>query len=148
MAVSDWAGYLMATINGSGTVIKTFPDKYIKLDSFEVTPNQREEIKAYRDDDSRNLHRVTASGRKNKIAFITRPDLHLSEVYEIDSFFIEGETSAGSTAERKVRLKYWNQEDYQYKTGYFYRPNHPYKYKKISNSDIQFDEIGYELIEY
>ena len=145
MAVQDWEGYLFATINENGQIIQRFPDKYIKLDSFEVTPNQREEIKAYRDDYSRNLHRVTAPGTKSKIAFITRPDLHLSEVYEIDSFFTTAEIVE---LERKVRLKYWNQEDYQYKTGYFYRPNHPYKYKKISDSDIQFDEIGFELIEY
>ena len=145
MAVNDWAGYLFATIDGNGTIIKKFPDKYIKLDSYEVTPDQREEVKAYRDDYTRDLHRVTATGKKNKIAFITRADLHLAEVNEIDTFFTASETSA---LERKVRLKYWNQEEYVYKTGYFYRPNKPYKMKKISDTDIQFDEIGYELIEY
>ena len=145
MAVQDWEGYLFATINGNGQIIQKFPDKYIKLDSFEVTPNQREEVKAYRDDYTRNLHRVTAQGTKNKIAFITRPDLRLAEVYEIDYFFKSAESSA---LERKVRLKYWNQEDYVYEIGDFYRPNKSYKYKKISDNDIQFDEIGYELIEY
>jgi len=145
MAVNTWEGYLFASIDGSGNIIQKFPDKYIALESYEVTPNQREEIKAYRDDYTRNLTRVTATGMKNKITFITRENLHLNEIYEVDTFFTSAEVNA---TERKIRLKYWNQEDYAYTTGYFYRPNKSYKMRKISNTDIIYDKVGYELIEY
>ena len=45
----NWQGFLFKATQ-SGDV---FPDKYINYESYDTTPNQREEIKAYRDDNSR-----------------------------------------------------------------------------------------------
>ena len=50
------------------------PNSYLKLDSGNTsTPNQREEIKAVRDDYSRKLTRVTANGQITKFSLVFRP---------------------------------------------------------------------------
>lgn len=132
-------GYLLKSGND------IFPHKYIDYSSWESTPNQREEIKAYRDDNTRNLTRVTAAGRKTAITFKTRDNLTLAEKMEIQNFFTSHETNA---AERKVPLTFWNDESNSYKTGYFYRPNTKFQIKSISGKDITYAAIQIDLVEY
>lgn len=132
-------GYLLKSAK------KIFPHKYIDYSSWDSTPNQREEIKAYRDDNTRNLTRVTAAGRKTAITFKTRDNLTLAEKKEIQNFFTESETDA---AERKIQLTFWNDEDNAYKTGYFYRPNTKFQIKSISGNDIVYGSIQIDLVEY
>lgn len=127
------------------TVYLTFPHKYIALDSWSTTPNQREEIKAYRDDNSRNLHRVTAAGRKTAIKFTTRPYLTLAEKQEIQTFFTSHETSA---AERKIEILFWNEESNSYKSGFFYRPNMEFKIFQIWADTIKYKAFEFNLVEY
>jgi hypothetical protein len=115
-------GYLLKSGND------IFPHKYIEFSSWDSTPNQREEIKAYRDDNTRNLTRVTAAGRKTAIAFKTRDNLTLAEKQEIQNFFTSHETNA---AERKIPLTFWNDESNSYMTGDFYRPNIKFPIKTI-----------------
>lgn len=133
-----------------------FPHKYIVIDSWKSTPNQREEIRAYRDDNTRNLTRVTAAGKKTKISFTTRPKLHLAEKMEIQNFFTSGEYHSGEsggdpvvTAEqRKIFLTYWNDETNEYKNGYFYRPNMEFSIYKITENDIIYNPMEFQLVEY
>lgn len=144
---SNWQGYLFKKTEQVGTTVVDvkFPDKYIALESWDSTPNQREEIKAYRDDNTRNLTRITAQGKKSTFSFKTRKYLHLAEKMEIQNFFTSSETDPN---QRKIQLTYWNEEDNKYKTGDFYRPNMKFKIYKISNDDIIYDEMSFELIEY
>ena len=132
-------GYLLKSGND------IFPHKYIEFSSWESTPNQREEIKAYRDDNTRNLTRVTAAGRKTAIAFKTRDNLTLDEKKEIQKFFTDHETNK---AERKLPLTFWNDEDNTYKTGYFYRPNLKFPIKSISGNNIVYGSVQIDLVEY
>ena len=148
---SNWQGYLFKKTEQVGTTVVDvkFPDKYIALESWDSTPNQREEIKAYRDDNTRNLTRITAQGKKSTFSFKTRKYLHLAEKMEIQKFFTDGEQQTGGDPnQRKIQLTYWNEEDNAYKTSYFYRPNMKFKIYKISNDDIIYDEMSFELIEY
>jgi len=139
--MSNWKGYLLkATATG-----KKFPDKYIALESYSSEPNHREEIKAYRDDNTRNLTRVTAQGTKSSISFTTRDGLHLAEKQEIQKFFTDAESIA---LERKIHLEYWNDESNSYRTGDFYRPDIKFEMKKISDDDIVYKAITISLIEY
>ena len=140
-----------------------FPSGYIKYDSYDCTPNQREELKAYREDNSRALVRITADGMKTKITFSTRENLHKVDKEAIQSFFTTAEQAESDSAtalkQRKVQLTYWNDEENIYKTSYFYIPNIKFKVNHInptssvdSNNnviyDIIYDSIDMELIEY
>lgn len=132
-------GYLLK----SGGV--EFPHQYIELGSWSTNPDQREEIKAYRDDNTRELTRVTASGKKSVIKFTTRPRLHLAEKQAIQSFFTSHETNQ---TERKIPLQFWNDETNDYDSGEFYRPNMEFKIIKITDNDIIYDSMQFELVEY
>lgn len=143
----SWQGYLIKkTVTvGTSTVDVVFPDKYIALESWESTPNQREEIKAYRDDNTRDLTRITAQGKKSVFKFKTRNYLHLAEKQEIQNFFTSSESDPN---QRKIYLTIWNEENNDYMSAYFYRPNMKFQIYKITNTDIIYKEFQFELIEY
>lgn len=136
---TNFQGYLFKSGND------IFPLKYILYESWETTPNQREEIKAYRDDNTRNLTRVTAAGKKSKITFSIRDNISLEDKIIIQTFFTSHEVNA---EERKIQITYWNDEENTYKTGYFYRPNATFKISHITDDTIFYKGIKIELIEY
>ena len=146
-----FAGYLLkySYTSGSRTIDVIFPHNYIQLESWKSTPNQREEIRAYRDENTRNLTRVTASGKKSIFSFKTRPNLHLAEKQAIQTFFTQGEIRTGGDAnERKIKLTFWNEETNDYQTGWFYRPNMEFPIIKITNSDIIYGALDFSFVEY
>jgi len=139
--MSDWNGYFIkATETG-----EIFPNEYIAWESYESEPNHREEIKAYRDDNTRDLTRITAEGTKTSLTFNTRANLHLEDKMAIQNFFTSAESSA---LERKINLQYWNDEDNTYHTADFYRPDIKFQIKKITSNDIIYKEITIDLVEY
>lgn len=139
--MSDWRGYFIkATSTG-----QIFPNEYIAWESYESEPNHREEIKAYRDDNTRDLTRVTAEGTKTSLAFTTRANLHLEDKIAIQDFFTDAESNH---LERKINLEYWNDEDNTYHTADFYRPDIKFQIKKITSNDIIYKELKLDLIEY
>lgn len=126
-----------------------FPLNYIQWDTYESTPNQREEIKAYRDDNTRNLTRVTAQGKKSVIKFKTRDRLHLDDKMFIQKWFGDAEEPTQEAHEqRKVEIEFWDDEENIYKTGYFYRPNMKFQIVHLTDTDIIYKELQFELIEY
>jgi hypothetical protein len=137
---TNWKGYYIKTVK-TGLI---FPMKYIKEKSYSATPNQREELEAYRDDNTRNLTRVTADGMKSTFLFNTRP-LWLEDVIEIQKFFTDAEVDA---KQRKIQLVYWNDETYSYKTGYFYRPNMDFKQLYATEKSIKYDSLELKFVEY
>ena len=138
-------GYLFASCDANFKVKRVFPNKYIQFNSWSSTPNQREEIKAYRDDNTRNLTRVTAAGKKSVFSFKVRSPLHLAEKIDIQNFFTSAEIDKD---QRKVNLRFWDDENNEYKTGTFYRPNTPFPIMKITENDIVYGELTIECIEY
>lgn len=138
-------GYLFASCDVNFKVKKTFPNKYIQFNSWSSTPNQREELKAYRDDNTRNLTRITAAGKKSVFSFKVRSNLHLADKMEIQKFFTDAEIDH---EQRKVNLKFWDDENNEYKTGTFYRPNMQFPIVKITDDDIVYGDLTIECIEY
>lgn len=136
-----FSGYLLKAV-ATNTV---FPNEYIKFSSWNSTPDQREELKAYRDDNTRDLTRITASGKKSIFSFTTRDGLHLSDKQAVQAFFYNAEVDHD---QRKVQLEFWNDETNSYDTGYFYRPNMPFPIKRLTEDDIIYGELNIELIEY
>lgn len=141
----NFAGYLFASCNANFTVKQIFPNKYIQYNSWTSTPNQREEIKAYRDDNTRNLTRVTAAGKKSVFSFKVRSPLHLEDKILIQRFFEDAEIDH---EQRKVNLQFWDDEKNEYRTGTFYRPNMQFPITKITEDDIIYGELTIECIEY
>lgn len=143
---TNFAGYLLrATGAGNSASAKKFLNKYIDAGSWECTPDQREEIKAYRDDNTRNLTRVTAAGTKSTISFETRENLHLADKQAFLDYFYDNESDH---LQRKIHLEFWNDETNNYDEGDFYRPNMPFKIKKITDNDIIYDSLKLEFVEY
>ena len=140
-----FAGYLFASCDANFKIKQVFPNKYIQFNSWSSTPNQREEIKAYRDDNTRNLTRVTAAGKKSVFPFKVRNNLHLDDKMEIQRFFTSAEVDAD---QRKVNLMFWDDENNEYQTGTFYRPNMKFPIVKITDDDIIYGDLTIECIEY
>ena len=136
---AKFEGYLFKSGNN------IFPHQYMLYESYSTLPNSREEIKAYRDDNTRNLTRVTSSGTKSSMSFKTRPYLHLADIEAIKNFFYENETDHH---ERKITLTYWNNEDLEYKTSDFYRADITFEIMKITEDDIIYKEAEISLVEY
>ena len=141
--MTEFKGYLMKAGN-SNTI---FPHKYINISTYKATPNQREEIEAYRDDYTRDLHRLTADGMKSKITFSTVENITLEEKIEIQDFF---NSCMVDKKERKVYLTYWDDEDNIYETSYFYYPDIQYTINKLDreNNTIIYATLDYSLTEY
>lgn len=137
--MANFEGYLFKSGND------IFPHQYINYESYSTLPNSREEIKAYRDDNTRDLTRVTASGTKSSFSFKTRPNLHLDDIRTILEFFTKHESSA---LERKIELTYWNNESLEYKTANFYRADITFEIKQITDTDIIYNEAEISLVEY
>ncbi len=137
--MAKFEGYLFKSGND------IFPHEYIAYETYSTLPNSREEIKAYRDDNTRDLTRITASGTKSSFSFNTRPNLHLADVEKILEFFTSHESSA---LERKINLTYWNNESLEYKTSDFYRADITFDIKQITDSDIIYKEATISLVEY
>lgn len=139
--MSNFKGYLLRAVR-TDTI---FPNDYILYSSWKSTPNQREEIKAYRDDNTRELYRVTAEGQKSIFQFDTINGLSLQDKINIQNFFTSAEIN---TKERKVQLEFWNEENNQYSIGYFYRPNMEFTIQDISEDDITYSSLTFEFVEY
>lgn len=139
--MSNFKGYLLRAVR-TDTI---FPNDYILYSSWKSTPNQREEIKAYRDDNTRELYRVTAEGQKSVFQFDTIDGLSLQDKINIQNFFTSAEIN---TKERKVQLEFWNEENNQYSIGYFYRPNMEFTIQDISEDDITYSSLTFEFVEY
>ena len=106
----------------------------------------QEEIKAYRDDNTRDLYRITAPGHKTKIEFTTIPHLNLFQKVLIQGFFSEGSEDWN---QRRVLIEYWNDEDNTYYTSYFYIPDITFSVNHLDewNNPI-YNELEIHLIEY
>ena len=139
-----FAGYLIAHTNGSSPL----DNKYIDWSSYDSSPKQREEIKAERDDNTRDLIRVTASGMKTAIHFKTRDGLHLTDKTAFMNWFKALQTDAERQKQRKVDIRYWDDDAGDYATGTFYMANPKFSIKHITGDDIIYNSTDIDLIEY
>ena len=138
--MSDFQGYLLKF----GSV--KLPNKYLKYDSYSVTPNQRTEIEAYRDDYTQELHRITAEGVKTKIEAEVVP-MYLEDKIEFMNVLKSGLEDA---LQRKYNVTYWNDEENSYKTGSFYIPDTQFSIHRIDiiRNSILYNSFKLTLIEY
>lgn len=139
MAATDWKGYLLKF----GTV--EVPLSYIKMDEGnEQTPNQREEIKAERDDYTRKLTRVTADGMITKQSFVFR-SMNIKERRALNTVMKKGLVDE---KQRKYHVTYWNDENLRYEEGDVYIPDITYKRKEANEKNLIYHEFTMTLIGY
>lgn len=141
MVNSPFKGYLLKAID-TDTILS---GEYIETTTWKSTPNQREEIKAWRDDNTRDLTRITAKGKKSIFSFSTVAGMNLEQKMAFQKFFTDAEDNV---EERKIHLQYWNDEDNAYKTGYFYRPNMEFTIQEYTDDDIIYDTMNFDFVEY
>lgn len=122
-----------------------FSAKYIKAESYKVTPDQRMESDATRSADG-YLKRTTVPHVATKIDFTTT-NLTNTDVRQISNMF---SAAFIDSLQRKVEIRYYHPETDNYDTGIFYVPDIDYEINRIdvSKKVVHYNPIRYALIEY
>lgn len=134
-----FSGYLLKC----GTT--ELPMKYIRHESYTVTPDQRLELDAKRDATG-VLHRTTVANMPPKIEFET---IYLTnaEVAVLNTII---SNAYSVSAERKLPITYYDPETDTYKTTNAYLPDVEYKidHVDVANNKILYQPIRYAFIGY
>ena len=133
-------GYLLKLGGSGGTA---FPMKYIKLEGYNITPNQRMESEAKRAVTG-VLHRTTVAHTATKIELNT-PNMTNLDVDDMMTLFRNAWTS---TSERKLTLQYYDMETDSYKEGTFYMPDVKFIIDHIDGNMVYYKETRVAFIEY
>ena len=122
-----------------------FPLKYIKAESYKVTPDQRMESKAARAATGL-LVRTTCDHTASKIDFDTTP-LTNADVNDIQTKLTAAYTDS---KQRKLTIKYYNPADDAYHDAEVYVPDIDYNITRVdlTNNVIHYDSVRYAFIEY
>ena len=131
---NNYQGYLVK-FGASGII----PLHYIM--EYSSTPCQRMEADAQRDQNG-NLHRTTMPNFKTSIKLTT----HILTLDEKITF--QNLIGYSISAQRKVQVTYWNDEINNYSTSWFYLPDIQFTVMDASATDIKYNPITIELIEY
>ena len=140
MAFSD---YLIAV--GPGQDTHKIPLKYMRAETYSVTPQQRMEWSAERDVTG-VLHRETVANMPPKIEFNT-PLMTNSDIVALNTLFQNAYTNA---AERKLHITYYDPESDSYKVHMCYMPDVQYTIRNVdaTNHVINYEELRYAFIGY
>lgn len=116
------------------------PLRYMKLDSYKSSPDQRQDLDSYRDADG-VLHRTVLAHTATKIEFET-PYMHRADLEALINGIKANYIDALS---RDVTLTYYDDETQTYKTGHFYLPGT--MTFEVYNKDI-YNSCRFAFIEY
>lgn len=135
-------GYLIKLGGSNGTVL---PLKYMRFQTYNVTPQQRQDLDSTVDT-SGYLHRHPVAHRRSKIEFNT-PMMYNNDIENLMSMF---RTAWTSDSERKLTLEYYDPEANNYKTGTFYMPDTEFNMTTIdtARNTILYNELRFAFIEY
>ena len=138
-----FSGYLIK-VGPSGSEVE-IPLKYMRAETYTVTPNQRLEWSAERDVTG-VLHRETTPNMPPKIEFNT-PLMTNSDINALNTIL---STAYSVAAERKLRVKYYDPESDSYKTHNCYMPDVHYEIRMVDsvNNVIHYNELRYAFIGY
>lgn len=133
-------GYLIKLGGSAGTEL---PMKYIKLDGYNITPNQRMESEAKRAITGL-LHRTTVAHTASKIEFNTP----IMTNNDVDAMMTLIRNAWSNTLERKLTLQYYDMETNSYKEGEFYMPDVKFQILRIEGNTVYYKENRFAFIEY
>ncbi len=134
-------GYLIK-VGSPGVEI---PLKYMRAETYTVTPNQRLEWSAERDVTG-VLHRETVENKPPKIEFKT-PLMTNTDIAALNSII---QSAYSNAAERKLSVKYYDPESNSYKTHECYMPDVAYEIRNVDATKriINYNELRYAFIGY
>ena len=137
-----FSGYLIKV--GTGTPAE-IPLKYMRTETYSVTPNQRLEWSAERDVTG-VLHRETTPNMPPKIEFDT-PLMTNADIKALNTILSNAYSVA---AERKLSVTYYDPESDTYKTHDCYMPDVKYEIRNVDtvNNVINYEELRYAFIGY
>lgn len=138
-----FSGYLIK-VGEAGSEVE-IPLKYMRAETYTVTPNQRLEWSAERDTTG-VLHRETVTNQPPKIEFNT-PLMTNSDINALNSILSAAYTVV---AERKLTVTYYDPETDSYKTHECYMPDVHYEIRNVDavNNVINYEELRYAFIGY
>ena len=138
-----FTGYLIK-VGASGYEVE-IPLKYMRAETYTVTPNQRLEWSAERDVTG-VLHRETTPNMPPKIEFST-PLMTNSDINALNAILSAAYSVA---AERKLRVTYYDPESDSYKSHDCYMPDVHYQIRNVdtANNVINYEELRYAFIGY
>lgn len=138
-----FTGYLIK-VGAAGSEVE-IPLKYMRAETYTVTPNQRLEWSAERDVTG-VLHRETTPNMPPKIEFNT-PLMTNSDVNALNTIL---STAYSVAAERKLRVTYYDPESDSYKSHDCYMPDVHYQIRNVdtANNVINYEELRYAFIGY
>lgn len=119
------------------------PMKFIKYDTYVITPNIRLDIDSYRDADG-ILRRNALKHTTTKIEFET-PALH---ELEMDELMQNIRSQYMNPNEKNAICSYYDPENGIYKSGEFYMPDFKFKIYSVSNGWIIYRPLRLAFIEY
>lgn len=137
-----FSGYLIKV--GTGTPVE-IPLKYMRAETYSVTPNQRLEWSAERDVTG-VLHRETTPNMPPKIEFNT-PLMTNADIKALNTIL---RNAYSVTAERKLSVTYYDPESDTYKTHDCYMPDVKYEIRNVDTAHnvINYEELRYAFIGY
>ena len=137
-----FSGYLIKV--GTGTPVE-IPMKYMRAETYSVTPNQRLEWSAERDVTG-VLHRETTPNMPPKIEFNT-PLMTNADIKALNTILSNAYSVA---AERKLSVTYYDPESDTYKTHDCYMPDVKYEIRNVDSvkNVINYEELRYAFIGY
>jgi hypothetical protein len=137
-----FSGYLIKV--GTGTPVE-IPLKYMRAETYSVTPNQRLEWSAERDVTG-VLHRETTANMPPKIEFNT-PLMTNKDIKALNTILSNAYSNA---TERKLSVTYYDPESDTYKTHDCYMPDVKYEIRNVDTATnvINYEELRYAFIGY
>ncbi len=120
------------------------PYDLILLESYKVTPDQRQDVDSYRDL-NQDLHRNVSSHYKSIVQFKTRPNLR-EDVFR--SLLSSVHDNFKSTKERKIKISFWNPDKGSYGSGDFYWVQPNITILRVENDMPVYDSLEFKFIEY
>ena len=119
-----------------------FPTKYIRADTYTVTPDQETDLDDYTDNNG-VFHRNILPAKATKIEFST-PTMWMQDMAQVLAVIPDNDD------DNSITIEYWNPRKMQYQSGTAYIPDVewvPYMIDKRTNN-IMFNETRFAFIEY
>ena len=140
-----FSGHLIKLKAANGNADELLPMKYMGIESYSATPNQRMESSANRATTGL-LHRTTVEHTATKIEFET-PTITNKDVSELNALMQRHFTDA---LQRKIVIEYYDNETDSYREATCYMPDVQYKIMRVDKAlnILYYSPIRYAFIEY
>ena len=126
---------------GSGNT--PLPLSFIKVQSYKITPNRRQDLDSTRNANGK-LQRTVLDHYATTVEFQTIPMDNATK----NAFMNLMRSNYSSEKEKKMHMRYYCPDTDSYKEGDFYVPDVEFPMLHIFGTNIQYDSLTWEFIEY